>query len=81
MTTRRPLQDSTGQTREATIRNVTPRPGQTPKRVVRFSFRPAIVEVPPMRDAIIEARFDAPPKTDRASNYTARSPLSRPATK
>jgi hypothetical protein len=28
---------------------------------VRFSFRSAIVEVPPMRATIIEARFDAPP--------------------
>lgn len=35
--------------------------GSDPERVVRSSFRPAIVEVPPIRDAIIEARFDAPP--------------------
>jgi hypothetical protein len=35
--------------------------GSDPERVVRFSFRPAIVEVPPMRATIIEARFDAPP--------------------
>jgi hypothetical protein len=35
--------------------------GSDPERVVRSSFRPAVVEVPPIRDAIIEARFDAPP--------------------
>lgn len=35
--------------------------GSDPERVVRFSFRPAMVEVPPMREVIIEARFDAPP--------------------
>ena len=55
--------------------------GSDPERVVRFSFRPAIVEVPPMRDHIMEARFDAPATPNPANNYTARSPLSRPATK
>ena len=35
--------------------------GSDPERVVRFTFRRAMVEVPPMRATVIEAHFDAPP--------------------
>jgi hypothetical protein len=35
--------------------------GSDPERVVRFTFRPHIVEVPPRRIMFVDVRFDTPP--------------------